>query len=305
MIVKDSLISLVVSTYNHERFISEALDGVLSQTYRPMEIVILDDCSSDRTVDLISAKLAEHPQRTDVRLIPGPVNLGTRGNLLRGLDYVTGRFIAITCGDDVLYPDAIAEVARIWREENVTLVNANAEYIDDDSVPLGRTFRDPTARADDSFETLARDGVNACCFGPFLCFERELLETFGCPEDLEVFDVVAPFYAYLLKGARFIDRPLFNYRVHSANQSHSLIAERLSGVERLQAEEHMKLIHLKHALHARDTLTRLHKQQPERYERVKERIGPLLEIQLSESARKFIATRRELEEARRALPPSF
>src|SRR5580704_8213495 len=203
------LISIILSCYNQERFVGEALDGVLAQTYRPLEIIVLDDCSTDRTADVIRAKLAEHPERIfDARLVRNPVNLGTRGNLQRGMSIVTGSFIAVACGDDILYPEMIAEVARVWRQENVTLITANVEYIDDNSQPLGRTYRDPHGRADDSFETIARDGVNACCHGPFMSFERELYDTFGWPPELEVFDIMAPFCAYLLKGARFIDQPL-------------------------------------------------------------------------------------------------
>ena len=73
----------------------------------------------------------------------------------------------------------IAEVVKVWREENVSMVITNATYIDETSVPLDRTYRDENTRADDSFETLARDGVNACCFGPCNNFERELYDTFG------------------------------------------------------------------------------------------------------------------------------
>jgi glycosyltransferase involved in cell wall biosynthesis len=294
------LISIIVSCYNQERFVAEALDGVLAQTYRPLEILVLDDCSTDRTAEIIRAKLAEHPNRTDVRFLRNPKNLGMRGNSELGLSLTTGSFIAIACGDDRLYPEMIAEVARVWREEDVSMVITNADYIDDNSQLLGRTYRDPQVRADDSFETIARDGVNACCFGPCICFERELYDTFGWPPpELEVIDVMEPFYAHLLKGARFIEKPLFRYRVHSGNSSHSLRAERLSGIELVEAEEHMKFIHLNHAVHARDIVLRLSNEQPERYRKVKDRIWPLLDIQLTETARKFTTCRAELERMRR------
>ena len=234
------LISIIVSCYNQEPFIAEAFDGIFSQSYRPLEIVFVDDRSTDRTADILSSRLAEHPERFDMRLLRGEANIGTRGNLHRGIAATTGRLIAVTCGDDVLAPNAIAEIAGVWQDEDVSLIAVNAEYIDDKSQPLGRTYREPDEPADDSFETLARDGVNACCFGPFLCFERELFDRFGWPEELEVFDVIAPFYAYLLKGARFISRPLLKYRIHGGNTSHSLIAEGFGGVPRLLVEEQIR-----------------------------------------------------------------
>jgi len=54
------LISLIVACYKHEKFIAKAIDGVLSQTYDPLEIVIIDDCSPDRTAEIIAKELAAH-----------------------------------------------------------------------------------------------------------------------------------------------------------------------------------------------------------------------------------------------------
>jgi glycosyltransferase involved in cell wall biosynthesis len=299
---ENPLISIIVSCYNHESFVGEALDGVLSQTYAPLDIVILDDCSTDRTSDIIRAKLANHPDRTDVRFIRNETNIGMRANSELGLSLTRGSFVSIVCGDDILLPDMISEVAKVWQEENVSMVITNAIYIDEESQLLDRTFRDPQVRADDSFETLARDGANACCFGPCNNFERELYDTFGWPPaSLEAIDIIAPFCAYLLKGARFIEKPLFKYRVHSRNTSHSLIAEQLKGIQQLEAEEHMFYIHIAHALHMQDVIRKVKTNDPERYTELAERIHPLLLIQLEEMAKKMVRTRVELSARRREL----
>jgi glycosyltransferase involved in cell wall biosynthesis len=293
------LISIIVSCYNHEKFVGEALDGVLSQTYAPLDIVILDDCSTDRTSDIIRAKLAKHPDRTDVRFIRNETNIGTRANSELGLSLIRGSFVSIVCGDDILLPDMISEVARIWQEENVSMVITNAIYIDEKSQLLDRTFRDPQVRADDSFETLARDGGNACCFGPCMSFEREVYDIFGWPPaSLEALDIMAPFQAYLLKGARFIERPLFKYRVHSKNTSHSLIAEKLQGIQQLEAEEHIYYIHIAHALYMLDMIRKVKTNDPERYSELAERIHPLLLVQLEEMAKKMVRTRIKLSASR-------
>ena len=302
--IERPLISVFIACYNHERFIAEAVDGVLAQTYRPIEIVIIDDCSTDRTADVIQKKLAEHHERSDVRFIRNPKNMTVRGVRDIGFCETRGDFVMIGCGDDVWLPNMVAEFARVWIEEKVSWVVANAIYIDDSSNPLNRTFHDAAVPADESFETLVRDGANACCFGPAAGMERELFTAFGRPpEYLGAIDVIMPFYAHLQKGARFIPTPLLKYRVHSENTSLSLATERLSGVNRLMIQERIFASHLAHAFFMESELGRFVEQSPERYADLSKKIFPLLTVQQVEMARKLVKTRIELHELGIRLEP--
>jgi hypothetical protein len=205
----------------------------------------------------------------------------------------SGPFILQTCGDDVMMPEMIAEMAKVWIGENVSLVTTNAIYIDDCSRSLSRTFRDPNMLADETFETLARDGSNACCFGPAIGFERELYTNFGWPPTyLGAYDIMLPFYAYLLKGARFISRPLLKYRVHGQNTSLSLRAESVNSREKSAIEERIYMGHLAHAVLMEEELTRLRSEAPERYGLVADRILPLLAIQMAEMSKKLVRVSR-------------
>jgi glycosyltransferase involved in cell wall biosynthesis len=293
------LISVYVACYNQERFVAQAIDGLLAQTYRPIEVLIIDDCSPDRTASVIESKLAEHPERRDIRFVRNERNLTTRGVFRVGFGMTRGDFVIIGCGDDIWLPEMVSEFARTWLEEKVSLVAANAIYIDDNSNLLNRTFRDPDGRADDSLETLARDGANACCFGPVLGIERRLYTAFGLPPAyLEALDIMLPFYAYLLNGARFIDKPLFKYRVHGGNTSLSLIAEQSRGDEHLAIQEHAFYIHLAHSLFMQEELLRVCTEAPDRYTELRQRISPLLTVQTVEMAKKLVRARNELAEVR-------
>jgi glycosyltransferase involved in cell wall biosynthesis len=300
------LISVVLACYNQEKFIGEAIDGVLSQTYSPLEILIVDDCSTDSTAGLIEAKLSAHPERRDIGFIRNEKNLTMMRSTLRAIGMTKGRFVVVTSGDDILLPDMVEGVAKIWREQNVSLVITNATYIDDDSKPLNRTFRDPDESADDSFETLARDGANACCFGPCMSFERELFDTFGLPPaHLECADIMYPFYAHLLKGARFVSKPLFMYRVHSSNTSLSLIAEKKSNeLERLLVLERDFCLRLNHAVFMEEELDRMRREHAPRYAELARETFPLLTIQIVETAKKLVRTRRLIVQIRESLVAS-
>ena len=66
------LISLILLCYNHEKFVAEAVASVLSQRYSPLEIVIIDDGSPDRTAEIIEGSLAAHPGYGSRRIVHRP-----------------------------------------------------------------------------------------------------------------------------------------------------------------------------------------------------------------------------------------
>jgi glycosyltransferase involved in cell wall biosynthesis len=297
MSANNPLISIILLCYNQEQFVAEAVDGVLGQSYRPLEIVIFDDCSSDGTADVIASRLAISLPRSDVRFIRNSSNMTWPACYRRGLDITEGSFVVISCGDDVMLPEMVSEVAKVWLQQSVSLVTTNALYIDSHSSSLDRFHLALDAVPDTSFETLARDGANTCCFGASMGFERDLYTRYGWPHDvLGAEDIMFPFYAYLEKGVQFISRPLLKYRVHSANTSLSLIAEKSDLRGQLTAHERAFNGHMAHAVMMQDMLTRLSVEQPNRYSELEKRISPLLTIQTVEMAKKLVRTRIKLYE---------
>src|SRR5262245_108969 len=294
MSAQKTLVTIILACYNQAEFVADAVHGVLSQTYSPIEAIIFDDCSSDHTAEIIERAMAEHSHDHEVRLIRNPTNMSGHAVSAAGLRMANGDFVVISHGDDIMLPTMVEEMVNAWMSEKLSLVTANALYIDEHSQLLDRTFRDPNVPADDSFETLARDGGNACCFGPAIGFEREIFTQFGwVPRYLGAYDIMYPFYAYLLNGARFINKPLIKYRVHAHNTSGSLRAERADLTERSRIEERLYLGHLAHAVLMEEVLDDLRSKLPERYGPVAERIKPLLAIQVAEMSKKLVRVSRQ------------
>ena len=299
--VKTPLVSVLLLCYRQERFVAEAIDGVLSQTYSPLEIFIFDDCSPDNTAGVIRRKLAERETRHKVSFTRNCKNMSASATRRLALNMMSGDIIFLSHGDDIMHPEMIEEIVREMQRSGVSLVTANAEYIDENSRLLNRTFCDPNVGADDSFERLARDGSNACCFGATIGFEREIYDKFGYDTDfLGAYDIIFPFYAHLLKGARFLNKVLLKYRVHSDNASLSLAWEKSDGPGRLEIEERIYDSHLAHALLMEEVLLRLQAQEPGRYVSVATKILPLLQIQLAEMAKKLVRTKRQAYGAKKA-----
>lgn len=292
------LVTVALLCFNYENFIEEALSGLFAQTYQPLDIIIVDDCSSDRTPEIIQARLAERNNPPDVRFVRNERNMV---HPVPGiLKLIRGDFIILTSADDVMLPTMVETLVKTWREQKVSLVTANALYIDEDSNYLDRTFRPLALPADDSFETLARDGGNACCFGAAMGFERAIYETFGWPptDFLECSDIILPFYAYFLGGARFIHEPLLKYRVHSRNSSLSLQSEKTNGEAQLLAVEKSLRNHLSHAIFFDQELDRIQAADPRRYGALAVRVRPLVKVQITEMARKLVGTQQQLHQLR-------
>lgn len=298
---ENPLISVVLLCYNHEEFVAEAFAAVLSQTYRPLEIIIVDDCSTDSTPDIVSRKIAELSNPPHVRFIRNARNRRLLGTCDVGIRAARGEFVVLTCDDDVMLPDMVAEMVDFWRSQSVSLVTTNAEYIDAQSNRVGRTHRDLETPPDDSFETLARDGSNACCFGATMGFERRLHRMFGMPPaHLDNIDIIYPFYAYVLNGAKFLNKPLLGYRVHGGNNSLSLIDERSDEMGRLTVRDRIFYGHVAHAVVMMEQLDQLSLTMPDRYAELAPRIAPLLTIQAVEMAKKMVHNRIAMQELREA-----
>ena len=114
------LVSFCIMCYNQERYIGEALEGAFAQTYRPLEIVISDDASTDRTWDIAMAAVAEYRQRpgsASVVLNRNEVRCGVFRNWLRLCALTKGRLLVKADGDDVSVPERTARIVEGWLKD--------------------------------------------------------------------------------------------------------------------------------------------------------------------------------------------
>ena len=102
--MQESLISVALCTYNGEKFLREQIDSILAQTYKNLEIVIVDDCSTDKTTNIINA-YAEKDKR--IKLFQNASNLGFNKNFERALGLTSGEYIAISDQDDIWLPQKL------------------------------------------------------------------------------------------------------------------------------------------------------------------------------------------------------
>jgi len=107
------LISVVLPNYNRARSIVRAMRGVLAQTYRNLELIVVDDASTDGSVDLIEAEAATDPR---VRLVRHPINRGAAAARTTGVEAANGALVAFQDSDDQWLPDKLEVQMRAFAE---------------------------------------------------------------------------------------------------------------------------------------------------------------------------------------------
>lgn len=105
----EKTVSVVMCTYNGEKYIREQLDSILAQTYPLLEVIIQDDGSTDATPDICRAYAARH---SNIRFTVNEQNLGFNRNFQSACTKAKGQFVAISDQDDVWFPQKIARLVE-------------------------------------------------------------------------------------------------------------------------------------------------------------------------------------------------
>lgn len=112
--MKSRLLSVVIPNYNNERTINNTIDSILKSTYKDIEIIIIDDCSTDKSVELIKNFYGKNPL---VKLYINNKNQGTFYGRNKGILMSNGYYIANVDGDDTVHPDKFTfEITELEKE---------------------------------------------------------------------------------------------------------------------------------------------------------------------------------------------
>lgn len=124
------LVSILMSAYNSESYIREAIDSVLSQTYSNWELLVTDDCSSDSTLSILK-EYAQMDER--IVLFPNQQNRGLTYNLCQMCSHANGKYIARLDADDICRNDRIQKQVAFMEEHGFDIVCSYAKGIGNSS----------------------------------------------------------------------------------------------------------------------------------------------------------------------------
>lgn len=127
-----SEVSVLIASYNHARFLPETLASVKNQTFGDWEAIVIDDGSSDDSVE-VARRFTSDPR---FRVSCNDSNLGTYGTQQRALEQAQGRYVAILNSDDLWAPDKLSTlVERLDRSPNCAYAYALGWMVDEDGRP--------------------------------------------------------------------------------------------------------------------------------------------------------------------------
>lgn len=128
-------ISVIMSVYNGSAFLQESIESILNQTFADFKFIIIDDCSTDNSGDIITEYAEKDPR---IVLVKNQENIGLTKSLNKGLKIAQGKYIARQDADDVSLPERFEkQVAYMEAHPSVALVSSGVEYIDETGKKLG------------------------------------------------------------------------------------------------------------------------------------------------------------------------
>ena len=215
-------VSVIIPVYNGEKYISEAIDSVLNQTYKDFEIIVIDDGSRDNTPkilkeygDKIRWKSQEHK--------------GQASALNEGINMAKGKYIAYLDADDVFLPERLEiEVKYLDAHPDVGLVYSDFYKIDKN----GKIRRIIKSRPQDNFVLLQINYITRIA----VMHRRECLNEVGLFDESITGDDDWDMWIRISEKFKmgYIDKPLAKYRIHGGNIS-------LTRPRRLDRGRYMKM----------------------------------------------------------------
>ena len=204
--------TLLITCYNFEKYIREAIEGALAQTYEPLDIIISDDCSTDRSWEVIQETVAAYKGPHHVILNHNEKNLGFALNLNKSYGMARTDWVLNQSGDDISLPTRVEEYARLI-ESNPKLRCVGAWYEEMDangnvcSPKYSQTTSAKTAKA-----------LIPIIIGVVAAYHMDVFRVFG-PLGAQVWneDSVLVLRAKLIGEVGVVEKTLLRYRFHDTN----------------------------------------------------------------------------------------
>lgn len=217
--MEEKKISVIVPVYNAERFILRCADSILNQTYKNIELILVNDGSKDNSLSLCR-QIAEKDSRVVVLDKP---NGGAASARNMGLRYATGDYIGFCDADDYLDLDMYATLLEILQERNLSMVDCTSKCLTEDGIEVCKDADDGTLNICDSetaIKNVFRRTGNVHLATKLM--RKEIAEGLTIPEGRRVED----FYFTILLLLRqreyaVINRAFYNYTISSGSVTRS------------------------------------------------------------------------------------
>lgn len=208
--------TLLITCYNFENYIRETLAGAFAQTYEPLDIIISDDGSKDRSWEIIQQEVAAYKGPHHIILNRNEPNIGFAANLNKAYGLARTDWVLNQSGDDISLPTRVERFAEVIDQNpNLRCLGCWFEAIGNDGKRLPEkdmSHKMNSKTVNSSLIPFVHGGVAA--------YHMDVFRKFG-PMSPKVWneDVVLPLRARMLGDVGWVDEPLMRYRFHEGNMS--------------------------------------------------------------------------------------
>ena len=212
------LLTVAVVAYAQEAYVAEAVRAALAQTYTPLEIIVSDDRSPDRTFEIMREVVEAYRGPHTVILNRNETNLRLAGHVNFVVSMAKGELVAIAAGDDISHPERMATTFEAYERSGRRGLSifGNAIVIDQNGKESG-LYEPP--HTPDEFSAMALADSGRGVLGCTHSFHRSLFDVFGpLHPDTHSEDIVLPFRAALLGEVVYVDDVMARYRLHDTNR---------------------------------------------------------------------------------------
>lgn len=208
---RDYFISIAMATYNGEKYIKEQIDSILSNLEEKDELIISDDGSTDKTVEIIQAY-----QDKRIKLVNGPQK-GVKQNFANAIAKCRGAYIFLSDQDDIWEENKVEKVLEVFEHSKCSLVIHDCTVIDNQYKVLYDSFFKIRNSKKGIIKNIWKNSYIGCC----MCFEKRLIDNIlPIPNTIEMHDQWIGILAEKKgEGSIFISDKLMKYRRHEANVS--------------------------------------------------------------------------------------
>ncbi len=159
--MEQPIFSIVVPVYNVQKYLAECLDSLLNQSFRDFEILVIDDKSTDSSLQIAKTYADAHSEC--IQLLQHPINKGLGGARNTGIEAAAGEYILFVDSDDYLSPNALEKLADLIGKTKADVVEFCFEYVDEDGKHLHITHCAPSIYTPEGEERSALTRTVTAC----------------------------------------------------------------------------------------------------------------------------------------------
>lgn len=205
--------SVIVTAYNCEKYILETMESIVAQTFTDYDVIIVEDCSVDRTREIIENFIAG---KDNWKMYGNEKNRGVGYSRNRAFSLAKGRFVAILDSDDIWLEDKLFRQYQVMKDGGIDLCYSAYSYIDTDSKDMNYTYK---VKSEVSYRSLMKENYIGCSTA---VITNKIAKSNKMKENMLNEDFY--FWLQVLKQGcvgKGIMQPLVKYRIHEKGRSYN------------------------------------------------------------------------------------